>query len=186
MHRRLHIILFGIGFGLVILAIVFSVTTVLKVSEEPGYELPQNCVEPMEVDFPAPAIELTDIGGSTVSLRDYEGDVVLLNTWVTWCPPCRREMPALETFFREHAQDGFTLLGVNSGENKETVVQFVETFQISFPIWLDPTESTSRVLHSFSLPYSLVLDREGTVRYAWSGSTCLLALENTITPLLNQ
>ena len=95
-------------------------------------------------------------------------------------------MPDLEAFFRIHAEEGFVLLGVNVGEKKEAVVQFVDTFQLTFPIWLDPDESTLRSLNSFSLPYSIVIDREGIVRYAWSGATCLSALESTISPMVRQ
>lgn len=182
----MHILLIVAGLVFMALAVVFAVTATHQARTEMAFELPLNCVEPMEVDLPAPSINLIDLTGSTVDLADYDGDVVLINTWATWCPPCRREMPDLEKFFSEHTEEGFTLLGINVGEERETVVQFVNTFQLSFPIWLDPTKRTSRALNSFSLPYSIVLDREGNVRYAWSGSTCLSALENTITPLLRQ
>ncbi|MCK5318631.1 MAG: TlpA family protein disulfide reductase, partial [Anaerolineales bacterium] len=99
---------------------------------------------------------------------------------------CRREMPDLETFFHTHAEEGFVLLGVNVGEEMETVVQFVDMFHLTFLILLDPDESTLRSLNSFSLPYSIVIDREGIVRYAWSGATCLSILESTISPMLRQ
>ncbi len=182
----MHILLLGTGFIFIAMAILTAVIASNQARSDTGIEKPQDCVEPMKVEYPAPAIELTDIAGSTVSLVDYKGDVILLNTWATWCPPCRREMPDLEAFFRTHAERGFMLLGVNVGEEKETVVQFVDMFHLTFPIWLDPDESTLRSLNSFSLPYSIVIDREGIVRYAWSGATCLSVLESTISPMLRQ
>jgi thiol-disulfide isomerase/thioredoxin len=99
-----------------------------------GIEKPQDCVEPMKVDYPAPVIQLTDMAGSTVSLADHKGDVILINTWATWCRPRRREMPDLEAFFRTHVDEGFILLGVNVGEEKEAVIQFVDMFHLTFPI----------------------------------------------------
>ena len=186
MRRTMHVLLLGTGFIFIAMAIVTAVIASNQAQTITGTEKPQDCVEPMKVDYPAPAIQLTDIAGSTVSLANHKGDVILLNTWATWCPPCRREMPDLEAFFRKHADEGFILLGVNVGEEKETVVQFVDMFHLTFPIWLDPDETTLRSLNSFSLPYSIVIDREGFVRFAWSGATCLSALESTISPMLRQ
>jgi len=182
----MHILLLGTGFTFIAMAIFTAVIASNQARSVTGIGKPQDYVEPMKVEYPAPAIQLTDIAGSTVSLADHKGDVILLNTWATWCPPCRREMPDLEAFFRTHADGGLILLGVNVGEEKETVVQFVDMFHLTFPIWLDPDESTLRSLNSFSLPYSIVIDREGIVRYAWSGATCLSVLESTISPMLRQ
>ena len=182
----MHILLLGTGFTFIAMAIFTAVIASNQARSVTGIEKPQDCVEPMKVEYPAPAIQLTDIAGSTVSLADHKGDVILLNTWSTWCPPCLREMPDLDAFFRTHADGGLILLGVNVGEEKETVVQFVDMFHLTFPIWLDPDESTLRSLNSFSLPYSIVIDREGIVRYAWSGATCLSVLESTISPMLRQ
>ena len=186
MRRTMHILLLGTGFIFIAMAILTAVIASNQARSVTGIEKPLECVEPMKVEYPAPAIQLTDIAGSTVSLADHKGDVILLNTWATWCPPCRREMPDLEAFFRTLADGGFILLGVNVGEEKETVVQFVDMFHLTFPIWLDPDESILRSHNSFSLPYSIVIDREGIVRYAWSGATCISVLESTISPMLRQ
>jgi peroxiredoxin len=182
----MHILLLGTGLIFIAMAIITAVIASNQARSVTGTEKPQDCVEPMKVDYPAPAIQLTDIAGSTVSLANHKGDVILLNTWATWCPPCRREMPDLEAFFHTHADEGFILLGVNVGEEKDIVVQFVDTFHLTFPILLDPDESTMRALNSFSLPHSIVIDREGIVRFAWSGATCLSALESIISPMLHR
>ncbi len=182
----MHVLLIGTGFIFIAMSILIALIAANQARSVTGIEKAQDCVEPMNVNYPAPAIRLTDIAGSTISLVDHKGTVILLNTWATWCPPCRREMPDLETFFRTHAEEGFVLLGVNVGEELEAVVQFVDMFHLTFPILLDPDESTLRSLNSFSLPYSIVIDREGIVRYAWSGATCLSILESTISPMLRQ
>jgi peroxiredoxin len=144
------------------------------------------CVQPAPVDFPAPSISLTDLSLSDVHLDDYLGDVVLLNTWATWCPPCLAEMPDLQAYYDKYREQGFTLIGVNIGETRGQVLEFGLEQQLSFPLWLDPDEVSMRVLDSMSLPYSVLIDRDGTVRYAWSGATCLDALESVVTPLLVQ
>jgi cytochrome c biogenesis protein CcmG/thiol:disulfide interchange protein DsbE len=141
------------------------------------------CVQPAAVQFSAPELELTDLAGDTVRLEDYRGEVVLLNTWATWCPPCRAEMPDLQEYYRRHQAEGFTILAVNIGEPAGLVQDFQESQGLTFPIWLDPQELSLRALNTISLPYSVVIDRKGEVRLAWSGATCLSTLESAVTPL---
>jgi thiol-disulfide isomerase/thioredoxin len=72
---------------------------------------------PGSVNYPAPELELWDIDWNVVSLSGLQGQVVLVNNWATWCPPCREEMPALEAYFRRHRDEGFTLVAINSGDH---------------------------------------------------------------------
>jgi thiol-disulfide isomerase/thioredoxin len=64
-------------------------------------------VVPVTVHFSAPEITLNDLNGQKVSLSDYRDQVVLVNNWATWCPPCKLEMPTLQEFYQEHSQQGF-------------------------------------------------------------------------------
>jgi len=83
---------------------------------------------------------LADMGGHPVRLSDYQGQVVLVNGWATWCPPCRAEMPTLQAFYDKHQDEGFTLLAINAGESQPTVSGFVSQMGFSFPVLLDPGE----------------------------------------------
>ena len=143
----------------------------------------RGCVQPAAVQFPAPNLELTDLAGEEVRIQDYQGQVVLLNTWASWCPPCRAEMPDLQEYFERHRSEGFTVLAVNIGESTTIVSEFQEQAGLTFPIWLDPQEKSMRALNTVSLPYSIVIDRTGEVQFAWSGATCLSTLESEISPL---
>jgi peroxiredoxin len=172
--------------------ISLGVASLLQFSGKPGVEIQDtlapksDCVQPVSVDFPAPSISLVDLSMSEVELQDYKGNVVLVNTWATWCPPCIAEMPDLQAFYEEHQDKGFTLVGVNIGETRDQVLEFALKNQLTFPLWLDPEEESLRALNSISLPYSVVIDRAGTIRYAWSGATCINALEQSVTPLIAQ
>lgn len=146
----------------------------------------QSCIEPAAVKYTAPQIRLKDLGTNDVSLQDYIGDVILLNTWATWCPPCRAEMPDLQSFFEKYQERDFTLVGVNIGETPAQVMDFALDQQLTFPLWLDPQEVSLQALNTISLPYSVVIDRVGVVRFAWSGATCLSALEKVVAPLILQ
>lgn len=145
-----------------------------------------DCIEPVSVNYPAPQIKLTDLGMSDVHVVDYLGDVVLLNTWATWCPPCRAEMPDLQTYYEKYQEQGFALIGVNIGDSQEQVLGYAIENELTFPLWLDPNETSLRAFNTISLPHSIVIDREGTVLYAWSGATCISALENKVSPLIVQ
>jgi peroxiredoxin len=145
-----------------------------------------DCVTPAAVSFDAPAISLRDLGNSEVELADLLGEIVLLNTWATWCPPCLAEMPDLQAFYEKYKGQGFTLVGVNIGESQEQVLNFALENQLTFPLWLDPDEESLRALNTISLPYSVVIDRDGIIRFAWSGATCITALEKSIAPIILQ
>lgn len=170
---------FSLGLGLLWKGIIGSRTQAESQRSDAG----EACVQPAAVKFSAPELELTDLAGNTVRLEDYTGDVILLNTWATWCPPCRAEMPDLQEYYRRHQSEGFTILAVNIGESASLVEDFQESQGLTFPIWLDPQEATLRALNTISLPYSVVIDRKGEVQLAWSGATCLSTLETVVTPL---
>lgn len=141
---------------------------------------------PAVLSAPAPALELQDVNGQDVSLADLRGQVVLVNNWATWCPPCKAEMPELEAYFREHQAEGFTLVAVNAGDPRSDVAQFVEEYQLSFQVWLDPYSKAIRAFQNNSLPSSYVVDRDGSLRLAWSGAINLDTLEEYVTPLIKE
>lgn len=139
---------------------------------------------PGSVNYPAPELELWDIDWNVVSLSGLQGQVVLVNNWATWCPPCREEMPALEVYFRSHQDEGFTLVAINSGDQADQVLEFQREYGLTFPLWLDPTGLALREFKNNALPSSYVIDESGTVRFTWTGAVSLEALETYVTPLL--
>lgn len=141
-------------------------------------------VVPVPVNFPAPDLKLTDIDGNEIGITDYRGQVVLINNWATWCPPCRAEMPTLEAYFQDHRQDGFTLIGIEAGDARDEVAEFATEYKLSFPVWLDPQNDSLRGFYNASLPNSYVIDRGGTVVLGWTGAISREMLEEHVTPLL--
>jgi len=143
-----------------------------------------NSVVPMKVNFAAPELSLQNINGETESLTDYQGSVLLVNNWATWCPPCKAEMPTLVAYHNEHTADGFSVIAVEAGEPLELVSQFAQSFEMKFPVWLDPNSASLRAFGNGTLPNSYVIDRNGTVRYAWTGEISKAMLEKYVTPLI--
>jgi peroxiredoxin len=178
-RKFLPFILFGLGFVL----IVASITFILR-NQAPQTEL---SAVPARVEFPAPELTLTDIQGKSRSLADYRGQVVLVNLWATWCPPCKAEMPTLQAFYEKYREAGFVIIAINDGEAKKDVVQFVKDYQLTFPVWLDPTYiATEEAFHTLNLPSSFVIDRGGTIRLAWVGGINSKVLEEYVHPLIKE
>lgn len=103
---------------------------------------------------------LTDLSGKTWTLKDLRGRVVLVNFWATWCAPCRKEMPDLETLYQQLAGQGLTVLAI-SDEDAAKVRPFVEERHFTFPILLDPGRKVNEQFQVEAIPKSFVYDRSG-------------------------
>ncbi len=175
------------GVGLILLGValfLFLRSPQEGAGAEPSSEL--SSVVPMAVEYPAPELSLTDMDGQASSLADYRNDVLLVNNWATWCPPCKAEMPVLESYYEAHAAQGFMLVGIEAGESREEVQPFVQDYGLKFAVWLDPQNAALKAFRNGNLPNSYVIDRSGTVRYAWTGPIDRAALEKFVTPLLSE
>ena len=145
-----------------------------------------NSVVPMAVNYAAPELSLQNINGETESLADYRDKIVLVNNWATWCPPCKAEMPTLVAYHNEHTADGFSIIAIEAGEPVDLVSQFAQSFGMNFPVWLDPNSESLQAFGNGSLPNSYVIDRTGTIRYAWTGEISMTMLEKYVTPLIEE
>lgn len=115
----------------------------------------------------APGFALTDMDGELHRLGDYKGKVVLVNFWATWCPPCRREMPALETLYLKHRERGLVVLAVNQWEDADHVFAYMGQLNVfpTFPVLFDPESRVSADYGVQGLPTSFLVDRQGRLVY---------------------
>ncbi len=150
----------------------------------------QTSAEPAAADSrprvgqPAPDFVLQDLAGNSGRLSDLRGQVVLVNLWATWCPPCRAEMPDLSALYLAHKDEGFIILGVDDQERKETVSEFLKRTLLPYPVWLDPDSRVSRAYGVSFLPMSILIDRRGVLRAMLPGQSNRAKLEAAIKPLL--
>lgn len=127
-------------------------------------------LEPWRGNPEAPPLSLPDLAGEMRELGDYRGDVVLINFWAGWCPPCVREMPSMQRL-EGHLGDGpFRILAVNLGEDEDTVRAFLERIDVDFTILMDPAGRALRDWNVLAYPTSYVIDRDGKIRYALFGA----------------
>jgi thiol-disulfide isomerase/thioredoxin len=117
----------------------------------------------------APGFSLPDASGNEVSLDDFAGDVVLLNFWASWCGPCRAEMPLLDQLSDRYGDLGFTMLGINVEEDSALADRFLEGTPVDFPILYDRANSVSQLYDVVAMPTTVILDRQGTVRFVHHG-----------------
>jgi len=111
-----------------------------------------------------------ETGDAKTTLSDLKGKVVFLNFWATWCPPCREEMPSMNSLYNRYKDKGFEMLAVNGMEAAQTVSDFRDAFNLVFPILLD---SDGKVTSSYgvqAIPSTFLINREGQIVVRFVGS----------------
>ncbi len=133
----------------------------------------------------APALALKDMRGRTVHVGDYKGKVVLLNFWATWCPPCRAEMPDLVKWQRQYRSKGLQVIGITYPPTEPGAVRrFIRSLGVNYPILLG-AEKTKAIFDSGeTLPFTVVIDREGNIRDKIEGILLPEEFEQKVKPLL--
>lgn len=136
---------------------------------------------PVDVGSRAPDFAAVDLGGREVSLDDARGDVVMLNIWATWCPPCREEMPSMQRLYEEVGDEGLRIIAVSvdaapgrvdpSGRAGGDVAEFARDMGLTFEIWHDPSGRIQQTYRTTGVPESFVINRDGIIVKKVIGST---------------
>ncbi len=123
---------------------------------------------------------LQNLEGDQVSLSDYEGKLVVLNFWATWCPPCREEIPDFIEVYSNYRDRGVQFLGV-SNEDQDTLSSFVQEYGINYPILIDGSVDTIMGQWGIrALPTTFILDHNGEVLSSHVGLLTKQQLENEL------
>jgi thiol-disulfide isomerase/thioredoxin len=140
--------------------------------------------EPFDFSFALP-----DTKGNTISLADFQGKVVIVDIWGTWCPPCRREIPHFVALYDKYRKDGLEMVGINyerveESEWIDTIESFVAENGVTYPCLIGD-EATQEMVPDFrGFPTTLFIDRSGTVRAKKVGSATAERLEAIVLELL--
>lgn len=119
-----------------------------------------------EVGKLAPDFKLQSLDGQTVSLGDFRGKPVLLNFWASWCGPCRAEMPFLQEIYedKEWSGKGLVILTIDIGENPSVVKEFMENYDLSFPVLLDIDQDVALEYNIRAIPTTFFIDKDGIIQ----------------------
>jgi thiol-disulfide isomerase/thioredoxin len=145
---------------------------------------PSNAAPAPLPNHPAPDFTLVDLTGAPVQLSELRGQVVLVNVWATWCPPCRAEMPMLQAAYAQSRDQGFTVLAVNQREDAATVAAYMQSGGYTFPALLDGDGAVSGMYRALVLPSSYFIDRAGVVRAVYKGPLARSVIAGTVEQLL--
>src|SRR3989338_6391370 len=123
-------------------------------------------LRPVKSPVPASAFMLRDLNGKLTSQGDFEGKVVLLNFWATWCANCIKEMSAIQQLYQTYSAEGLVVVGVSVDHSAPGEVKaFAEKLKINFPILHDRDSIISRLYSNPGVPVSYLIDRQGRIAY---------------------
>ena len=117
-------------------------------------------------DFTLPALD-----GTEFTLSRQKGKVVFLNFWATWCPPCREEMPSMESLYQKLKDKGLEIIAVNLQESGNNVAAFMNRSYLSFPALLDARGTVGSMYNVRAIPTSYIIDKRGLIVAQLVGST---------------
>jgi peroxiredoxin len=139
--------------------------------------------------FLAPNFSLEQLGGGEINLSDLRGQVVILNIWASWCPPCAAEMPALQRVYENNLHRGLIVLGVHTTfqDREAAAAAFMKENELSFPILFDRSGSVSRMYRMRALPTTFFIDREGIIQEVIVGGPLSeVSLQTTVETMLGE
>ncbi len=126
---------------------------------------PGKGLSPVQGKPDAPEFSLQDMDGNSIRLSDLRGQVVIVNFWATWCPPCREEMPSMQRAWAVLEGENILMLAINVGEDEDTIFEFSASYPVEFPLLLDSDSATATAWPVRGLPTTFVIDRNGRLAY---------------------
>jgi len=118
---------------------------------------------------PAPDFTLKNMQGQNINLTEQRGSIILINFWASWCGPCRKEMPVLQTLQDKYQDLGVQVWGINVEQENQAGRDFLANLDLSFSIFFDETNKLSQTYQVEAMPTTVIVDRDGVVRYVFRG-----------------
>ena len=152
------------------LHIIITILAILVVGIA-GCSKPQEEQQPLKVELGklAPDFELQDTTGKTWKLSALKGQVVFVNFWATWCPPCREEMPAMQELYKSMPSDKFKMLSILSNDDPTVAANFAAKGGFEFPVLIDPDSQIGQAYGLTGVPETYIVDKQGILRQKYLG-----------------
>jgi len=117
----------------------------------------------------APELSLKKLDNTNFKLSDYRGEVVYLDFWATWCPPCRQSFPWMEEMNERYGDLGFKVVAISLDVKREVIDQFLKTMTTHFVIAHDPSGESATQFKVKGMPSSYLIDRKGNIHMTHMG-----------------
>jgi peroxiredoxin len=128
------------------------------------------CTQGPGTGNPAPDFSIPSMDGSTVALADYQGKVLVLNFWASWCPPCRKELPSLQSLYKKlKDREDFAFLAISCDEEIKDVAEILEKRNVEIPVAYDPDRKIAFLYGVYKFPETFFIDKKGTIRHKFVG-----------------
>jgi peroxiredoxin len=132
---------------------------------------------------PAPDFTLQQMNGDTFRLSDHRGEVVILNVWATWCPPCRVEIPGFVELQDEYGDRGVTFVGLSVDQSGlQAVREFADGQRLNYPQVASQSVAYRKYGESTTVPRTYVIDKQGRIRYQHTG----LLMKGSLVPVIEE
>lgn len=178
--------------GIIVLGIIAGVSGYTLYYKQAGSEINAGASSTKQAPLPMlgqmrPDFSLSDIDGQSHNISEWDNNVIVLNFWATWCPPCRREIPALIEIQNQFGPKGVQVLGV-AIDQLNLVEEYGDMMGINYPVLVGELEAsniTQQYGNSFGqLPYTVIIDRNGKIAHIKRGEITTAQAATAITPLL--
>ena len=136
------------------------------------------------VSSPLPRLHGDTVQGGTADTMQMRGSVLVVNVWATWCGPCEREQPALESVAQAYASKGVRFLGLNERDNLDAAKTWIARLGITYPSISDPSGAFADDLAFLGYPDTYVVDPSGTIRFVIAGETTAQEVSDAIDQVL--
>lgn len=112
-----------------------------------------------------PDVTLVTLDGDTLELKALKGNILLIDFWATWCPPCRAEMPFFNELYEKYKDQGVMIIGINMDEPEPPVRRFLQKLGIAYPVARGTSRKEGRAFGGIlGLPTTIVVDAKGVIR----------------------
>jgi peroxiredoxin len=126
-------------------------------------------VAALDIGQSARDFTLKSTQGKNLKLSEQRGQIIVINFWASWCGPCRKEMPVLQTFHNKYKSLGVSVWGVNVEQENQAGREFLADLDLNFPIFFDNSNKISVSYQVEAMPTTVIVDRSGKVRYVFRG-----------------
>ena len=151
-----------------------------------GYGLLSGPSSTLQPGSPVPDFRLTALNGTAMHLAEHRGRVVVVNFFASWCAPCREEAADLEMVWRDYQPQGVQFYGIAYKDAESKVQVFLDEFDITYPIAVEPGNQTARAYGVTGVPETFVVDRDGLLVEHYIGSVSQAQLGAVLDSLLGQ